>query len=178
MAPEDQGFDESLLMANGLYLPEDDPGVVDRLGGQRLSQRPFQYRLGLRPGDEHARADRDGDRAERSVPGQVLQRSPRGAGSDQLVIAVGEPRPGVGERQPTAVGAGDVGGQQLGVDTWRGDAGGGQCLRRGVDQPAHRHRPLGHAHVLCNRACLSAAANASNSGSRSPSSTWSRLCDL
>jgi len=29
MAAEDQGFDESLLMASGLYLPEDDPGVVN-----------------------------------------------------------------------------------------------------------------------------------------------------
>lgn len=28
-APIDQGFDESLLMASGLYLPEDDPGVVN-----------------------------------------------------------------------------------------------------------------------------------------------------
>jgi arylsulfatase A-like enzyme len=29
MAPRDQGFDESLLMASGLYLPEEDPGVVN-----------------------------------------------------------------------------------------------------------------------------------------------------
>ena len=29
MAPEDQGFDESLLMASGLYLPEDSPDVVN-----------------------------------------------------------------------------------------------------------------------------------------------------
>jgi len=29
MAPIDQGFDESLLMASGLYLPEDDPNVVN-----------------------------------------------------------------------------------------------------------------------------------------------------
>ncbi len=29
MAPGDQGFDESLLLANGLYLPEDDPNVVN-----------------------------------------------------------------------------------------------------------------------------------------------------
>jgi uncharacterized sulfatase len=29
MAPHEQGFDESLLMASGLYLPEDDPGVVN-----------------------------------------------------------------------------------------------------------------------------------------------------
>jgi uncharacterized sulfatase len=29
MAPHDQGFEESLLMASGLYLPEDDPDVVN-----------------------------------------------------------------------------------------------------------------------------------------------------
>ena len=29
MAPHDQGFDESLLMHSGLYLPEDDAGVVN-----------------------------------------------------------------------------------------------------------------------------------------------------
>ena len=28
-APQDQGFDDSLLMASGLYLPEDDPDVVN-----------------------------------------------------------------------------------------------------------------------------------------------------
>lgn len=31
MAPEDQGFDESLLMTSGLYLPKDDPGVVNSM---------------------------------------------------------------------------------------------------------------------------------------------------
>lgn len=29
MAPHDQGFDDSLLMTSGLYLPEDDPAVVN-----------------------------------------------------------------------------------------------------------------------------------------------------
>lgn len=29
MAPHEQGFNESLLMASGLFLPEDDPGVVN-----------------------------------------------------------------------------------------------------------------------------------------------------
>jgi arylsulfatase A-like enzyme len=29
LTPNDQGFDDSLLMASGLYLPEDDPGVVN-----------------------------------------------------------------------------------------------------------------------------------------------------
>ena len=29
MAPRDQGFDESLLMHSGMYLPEDDPNVVN-----------------------------------------------------------------------------------------------------------------------------------------------------
>ncbi|RIL06340.1 MAG: sulfatase [Proteobacteria bacterium] len=31
MAAHQQGFDESLLMANGLYLPVDDPGVVNSI---------------------------------------------------------------------------------------------------------------------------------------------------
>jgi uncharacterized sulfatase len=31
MAPEDQGFDESLLMTSGLYLPKDDPNVVNAM---------------------------------------------------------------------------------------------------------------------------------------------------
>jgi uncharacterized sulfatase len=31
MAPHDQGFDESLLMASGLYLPKDDPNVVNSM---------------------------------------------------------------------------------------------------------------------------------------------------
>lgn len=34
MAPHDQGFDESLLMASGMYLPEDHPDVVN-------SKQPF-----------------------------------------------------------------------------------------------------------------------------------------
>lgn len=29
MAPHEQGFDQSLLMASGMYLPEDDPNVVN-----------------------------------------------------------------------------------------------------------------------------------------------------
>ncbi|MEM8561365.1 MAG: sulfatase [Pseudomonadota bacterium] len=29
MSPHEQGFDESLLMSSGLFLPEDDPGVVN-----------------------------------------------------------------------------------------------------------------------------------------------------
>ncbi len=29
MAPHEQGFDDSLLMTSGLYLPEEDPGVVN-----------------------------------------------------------------------------------------------------------------------------------------------------
>ena len=30
MAAHEQGFDQSLLMASALYLPEDDPNVVKR----------------------------------------------------------------------------------------------------------------------------------------------------
>ena len=39
MAPHDQGFDESLLMASGLYLPEDHPDVVNaKLGFDPIDQ--------------------------------------------------------------------------------------------------------------------------------------------
>ena len=47
MAPHDQGFDESLLMASGLYLPEDHPDVVnskqDFDGIDRFLWRAMQY---------------------------------------------------------------------------------------------------------------------------------------
>ena len=41
MAPHQQGFDDSLLMASGLYLPEDDPNVVNA----RLSFDPIDQFL-------------------------------------------------------------------------------------------------------------------------------------
>ncbi len=47
MAPQDQGFDESLLMASGLYLPEDHPEVVnskqDFDGIDRFLWRAMQF---------------------------------------------------------------------------------------------------------------------------------------
>ncbi len=59
MAPHDQGFDESLLMASGLYLPEDHPDVVnskqdfdpiDRFlwAAMQLSRLPSTEARGLR----------------------------------------------------------------------------------------------------------------------------------
>ena len=44
MAPHQQGFDDSLLMQNGLYLPEDDPK-------QRLFERQVYTEDGIRPED-------------------------------------------------------------------------------------------------------------------------------
>ena len=47
MAAHEQGFDESLLMANGLYLPVDDPGVVNSMQDfdpiDRFLWRALQY---------------------------------------------------------------------------------------------------------------------------------------
>ena len=45
-APNDQGFDDSLLMASGLYLPEDDPNVVNA----RLDFDPIDKFLWARMG--------------------------------------------------------------------------------------------------------------------------------
>ena len=47
MAPHQQGFDESLSMASGLYLPVDDPGVVNSMQDfdpiDRFLWRAFQH---------------------------------------------------------------------------------------------------------------------------------------
>jgi uncharacterized sulfatase len=74
MAPEDQGFDESLLMASGLYLPEDHPDAVNarpdrplpvaRLELRGVLQRRRVVRArGLPHGLLHGRG-RQGDRCE------------------------------------------------------------------------------------------------------------------
>ena len=56
MAPHDQGFDESLLMASGLYLPEDHPEVVnskqDFDGIDRFLWRAMQFSASFNGGPE------------------------------------------------------------------------------------------------------------------------------
>ena len=53
MAPHDQGFDESLLMASGLYLPEDHPDVVnskqDFDGMRQALSRLLNGKAGISP---------------------------------------------------------------------------------------------------------------------------------
>ena len=92
MAPQDQGFDESLLMASGLYLPKDDPNVVNSMqkfdpidkflwhallyaasfnGGARLRARKIPDRL------LHRRSG-EGDRGEQ---GSALLPLPRPLGA-------------------------------------------------------------------------------------------------
>ncbi len=55
MAPHDQGFNESLLMHSGLYLPEDDPGVVNSKQEfdpiDRFLWRGLQYAASFNGGD-------------------------------------------------------------------------------------------------------------------------------
>ena len=55
MAPHDQGFDESLLMASGLYLPEDHPDVVnskqDFDGIDRFLWRAMNFAASFNGGD-------------------------------------------------------------------------------------------------------------------------------
>ena len=56
MAPHDQGFDESLLMASGLYLPEDHPDVVnskqDFDGIDRFLWRAMRFSASFNGGGE------------------------------------------------------------------------------------------------------------------------------
>src|SRR6476620_11165754 len=111
----------------------------------------------------------------------MLERYPLHALGNERVIAFTKPGSNVGEGQPTAVGARDVGCEQFGVRTRRSDSRLGERRRGGVDRVAEgrecRH-PAEPGHVICSLACLSAAARASKSASRSPSRTWSRLCAL
>ncbi len=55
MAPHDQGFDESLLMHSGLYLPEDDPEVVNSKQDfdpiDRFLWRAMKYAASFNGGD-------------------------------------------------------------------------------------------------------------------------------
>jgi len=56
MAPHDQGFDESLLMASGMYLPEDDPDVVNSKQDfdpiDRFLWRALRYAASFNSGEE------------------------------------------------------------------------------------------------------------------------------
>jgi arylsulfatase A-like enzyme len=65
MAPHQQGFDDSLLMASGLYLPEDDPEVVNA----RLSFDPIDQFLWARL--NYANSFNTGDQ-DRFKPGGYL----------------------------------------------------------------------------------------------------------
>ncbi len=55
MAPHDQGFDESLLMASGMYLPEGDPNVVNSKQAfdpiDRFLWRALRYAASFNGGD-------------------------------------------------------------------------------------------------------------------------------
>ncbi len=55
MAPKDQGFDESLLMQSGMYLPEDDPNVVNSKQDfdpmDRFLWKGFVYAASFNSGD-------------------------------------------------------------------------------------------------------------------------------
>ncbi|MFK7899080.1 MAG: sulfatase [Myxococcota bacterium] len=60
MAPHEQGFDDSLLMASGLYLPEDDPNVVNA----KLDFDPIDPFLWARMGYANSFNTGDADRFE------------------------------------------------------------------------------------------------------------------
>ena len=138
---------------------------------------PFQQRLGLRARDEHPGPDvRASSGPNGADAGQVLQRHPARPRVDELAVAVVERSSGSMEPQQAAVDAGDVRGEELGVDAARC-----RCPacgeRAGAASSMARRRPR-HRAALCSLACLSAAASASNIASSSPSRTWSRLCAL
>jgi hypothetical protein len=136
-------------------------------------QRPLDQQFGLRAGHEHPGADGELEQPERCPAGQVLERHPVGAlveqGGEPGGVVVGDVRE---REQPGARAADDVGQQQLGVDPRGVDAGVGQAPRGIGEERARVQEPAASSSAVC--ALLSASITAS----RSPSSTWSRLCDL
>jgi hypothetical protein len=89
-----------------------------------VHQSPFQNCLGFRAGNEHTRTHLQVSWAEGGSTGDVLQRNPTRAGRDHSVEPIEEA--GLGrfqQSQPTALGAGHVGGQEFGIGSRGVDSG-------------------------------------------------------
>src|SRR5690606_4830829 len=104
--------------------------------------------------------------------GEVLQRLSCGAPHDEgavlVDLLVGEL---VDERQSAALHTEDVGEQEVGIVVRRGDTG---RLQPPCGRPASGAGPHQDSRA-CRRAARSASTQESSTGSRAPSSTWSRL---
>ena len=105
-------------------------------------------------------------RSEWGGSGDVLQRNASGAHRDRVLETVEETRVGHIEQGQTAtVGAGQMCGKQLGIDS--------RCAYSGIGEGSGGvdDRLTQSVSHCCSRACLSAAASASSTASRSPSRT-------
>ena len=145
---------------SGAHIDNDRPRRKVLCGG------PRQDGFGLRSWDENTGADVQHHRPERHRPDEVLQRHPLRARRNDVAIASEELFAGrLDQCQPATVGACQVRGQLLGIAARRVDPGFGEKLRSRVDCAPQS------GHACCSLDCLSAAPSASNSASRSPSST-------
>ena len=153
----------------------DDPaGPLPVPDGQRGLDRPAGEQLGLGARDEDAGADGQLDVAERGGAGQVLERLTRGPAREQGVVRRDLALPHLADhRQAPARDAEHVGQQDRGVVGGTVDP--GRVQSRG-GRPEQLPRP--HRSSASRRAAVSASMQDSSTGPMSPSSTWSRLCDL
>ncbi|SLD19079.1 Uncharacterised protein [Mycobacteroides abscessus subsp. massiliense] len=140
---------------------------------RQLPCRPGIQRLCFRTWNEDPGAHLHFDGTKSSTSDQVLQRNAPRALRHQISISPRKVRCGLGKTQLCPRDPQQVGGQFLGVYLRTGNTCPRKrfgCLGEQLTQAAH--------HASCRRAFRSAAANASNRASRSPSRTWSRLCAL
>ena len=147
----------------------------------QFGQAPVEQQIGFRARHEHAGTDAHGDRADGRPPGEVLQRNPLGALGDELADRLDHRRVDQRDhRQPGALHAKHVRGDQFGVRPGRVDAGLGQDsfgFQNGQPQrlalSVHAEEP-----PMASRSARSASRSAVSTPPSSPPSTWSRLYAL
>ena len=164
--------------------PASGPEVEDPPRRRRHGERRLDDELRLRPRDEDAPVDGEGQRPELALAEEVVERLARdppgderleaggGPGRKRLARARNDPRPACAER---------VREQHLGVGPRLGDAGGRQPRDRRSQHRADRRRGLEHG--ARHPAASSASAwwrvvSASMIASSSPSSTRSSVCSV
>ena len=164
-------------------LPGHEGRLVDRQPGQHL---------GLRSRHEHPGADPQLDPPEGGHPGQVLQRLAGHPADQELFELLGlgrvDPVPAHRRREQLAPRDSEhVGGKLFGVGPGTGHPGPGkpaggvaqQLVHGGAGGEVGAHGRSGaHAGVAESRLDSSASMQDCTTGSRSPSSTWSRLYAL
>ncbi len=159
---------------------DDDGRAPGRRDPQRLVDGEAGHHLRLGPRHEDAGTDGELDGAEPGPAGEVLQRHALRTRGDELLQPCRRDRV---EDEATNGRRGDlagaqaegVGGEPVGVRAGGGHARGSQAVPCRAQENGELGQRVASASASARRAASSASTLARTTGSRSPSSTWSRL---